>query len=201
MIELQHRPTPTPALTQYNANNPNATVADFGSDRFRPVKQLVKTDLNSDQGGLCVYCEKKLAATEGQVEHIKPKSGPNGHPHLCFTYSNYAHSCINEKSCGQKKKDGLLPITPGPNCNDRWKLSITGYIEPISGLTRREKHEVTKTRDMLGLNKDTNLIAEREKWLEQTLVVIKELQDHPHTIQEFLAQIPYRYIITASIWK
>lgn len=86
MVELQHRAQPTLALTQFLVANPTLTVSDFDSLAFRPVKDAVKADLHADQGGLCVYCEKKLAANEGQVEHIKPKAGPNGHPALCFTY-------------------------------------------------------------------------------------------------------------------
>ena len=103
MVELQHRAMPSVALTAFNVANPTASVADFDSLAFRPVKDVVKADLSQDQGGLCAYCESKLLPTEGQVDHIKPKAGTNGHPNLCFSYTNYAHSCINHKSCGQKK--------------------------------------------------------------------------------------------------
>jgi hypothetical protein len=71
MVELQHRPVPTRALAQFLAANPAATAADFDGLAFRSAKDAVKADLNADQGGLCVYCEKALAAVEGQVEHIK----------------------------------------------------------------------------------------------------------------------------------
>lgn len=115
--DRQHRAVPTPVLTAFNAANPAATVAEFSSQAFQPVKTAVKADLNKDQGGLCVYCEGNLAPDAGQVEHIKPKGGPNAYPLLCFKYSNDAHSCINTKTCGQKKKNGLLPVEPGPGCN------------------------------------------------------------------------------------
>lgn len=196
MIPLQHRATPTPALTQFNTANPNAQVADFDSLVFRPVKDAVKADLNADQGGLCVYCEISLAPNVGQVEHIKPKAGANGHPQLCFTYSNYAHSCINPKTCGQKKKNGLLPIEPGPGCNAEWVLSTDGTIEPIPNLNRHRKHAVTQTRDMLGLNKDSNLVDERQRWLKSTLEV---LQNAPQDIHLFLQTIPYRHIIATAL--
>lgn len=196
MVELQHRALPTPALSAFNAAQPTATVADFNSRAFQPVKAAVKADLNADQGGLCVYCEKPLTPTEGQVEHIKPKAGANAHPHLCFTYTNYAHSCTNPKTCGPKKKNGLLPIEPGPGCNAQFALSTDGTIEPIVGLTKAQQHTVRQTRDMLGLNADANLVDERKRWLENAIAV---LQQAPNDIQDFLHAAPYRYMLATAL--
>lgn len=196
MVELQHRAVPTPTLIAFVTITPGATPADFDSQAFQPIKQAVKADLNHDQGGLCVYCEKPLPTNAGQVEHIKPKGGPNAHPHLCFDYSNYAHSCINQKTCGQKKGDGLLPIEPGPNCNAEWSLSTDGTIEPIAGLTRQRKHAVIQTRDMLGLNKDSDLVEERRRWL---MNAIKVLQQAPNDLQDFLQTAPYRYMLATVL--
>jgi len=192
MVELQHRAAPTPALTAFTAANTGATVADFDSLAFKPVKNAVKADLNHDQGGLCAYCEGPLSPTAGQVDHIKPKAGPNGRPDLCFTYTNYAHSCINNKTCGQKKKHGLLPIEPGPGCNAQWSLSTDGTIEPIAGLTRAQRHTVRQTRDMLGLNADANLVDERKRWLANAIAV---LQQAPADIHAFLQAAPYRFML------
>lgn len=73
MVELQHRTVPTPALTAFNAAQPTATVADFPNKPGLSIGQGgCEGDLNADQAGLCVYCEKPLF-TEGQVEHIKPQ--------------------------------------------------------------------------------------------------------------------------------
>lgn len=196
MVELQHRATPTPLLTQFVKAHPGLIVRDFDSVAFRPVKDAVKADLNADQGGLCVYCERKLAASDGQVEHIKPKGGPNANPDLCFVYTNYAHSCINSKTCGQQKKNGILPIEPGPGCNANWSLSSDGYIEPVLDLTRRQQHAVRQTRDMLGLNKDSNLVDERQRWLKNALAV---LQQAPSDIEQFLQVAPYRYILASAL--
>lgn len=197
MVELEHRAIPTPALTQYLSDNPAATVADFDSPLFGPVKRLVKADLHQDQDGLCVYCEQLLEANEGQVEHIKPKAGANAHPHLCFDYNNYAHSCINNKTCGQRKRDRLLPIEPGSGCNGQWTIvSHSGLIEPLTTLTRRLRHPVVQTRDMLGLNADSNLVDERKKWFIQTIEVLKVA---PDDIDQFLQSVPFRVLITASI--
>ncbi len=196
MVELQHRAVPTPALTAFIAANPAATVSEFNSLAFQPVKTAVKADLNKDQGGLCIYCESNLAPNTGQVEHIKPKGGPNAHPHLCFAYANYAHSCINPKTCGQKKNNGLLPIEPGPGCNAQFALSTDGTVEPIAGLTRRQLHTVRQTRDMLGLNADSNLVDERKRWFAQTIAV---LQQAPNDIEKFLHTAPYRYMLATAL--
>ncbi|QKE41937.1 MAG: TIGR02646 family protein [Ferrovum myxofaciens] len=196
MVELQHREIPTPALTVFVALHPGIGVPDFDSLGFQPVKTAVKADLNQDQGGLCVYCESKLKSSKGQVEHIKPKAGPNAHPHLCFTYTNYAHSCINPKTCGQKKNNGLLPIEPGPGCNADWTLSTAGTIEPIVGLNRNRMHQVHQTRDMLGLNKDSNLVDERRRWLKSAVAVLAQA---PNDLPSFLLNAPFRHILATSI--
>ncbi len=195
MIELRHRAVPTCELTTFVAANPDATVQVFDSLEFQPVKKAVKADLNRDQKGLCVYCEKPLSADCGQVEHIKPKAGANAHPNLCFVYHNYAHSCINPKTCGQRKGEGLLPIEPGPNCNAEWSLSTDGTIEPIATLTRQRRHVVTQTRDMLGLNRDSNLVDERRRWLTSAISVF---QQAPADLPVFLQNAPYRYMLATA---
>jgi len=195
MVELQHRAVPTSALTAFIAANPAAAAPDFNSQAFQSVKSAVKIDLNQDQGGLCVYCEKLLPANKGQVEHIKPKAGPNAHPHLCFDYTNYAHSCINPKTCGQKKGNGLLPIEPGPGCNAEWALSTDGTVEPITGLTRQRKHAVAQTRDMLGLNRDSDLVDERKRWLLNAVEISKQ---SPANLPAFIQTAPFRHMLATA---
>lgn len=196
MVELQHRAIPTPALTQYIAAHPGIGVQVFDSQTFRPIKTAVKADLSADQNGLCVYCEKHLAAAAGQVEHIKPKGGPNAHPHLCFAYTNYAHSCINNQTCGQSKGDRLLPIEPGPGCNTEWELSTDGSIQPAAGLTRARRHAVKQTRDILGLNRDTSLVSDRQKWLSNVMTILVQA---PADLPLFLQSAPYRHILAATL--
>jgi uncharacterized protein (TIGR02646 family) len=195
MVELKHGRPPI-VLSNYCQAHPNPTAADFDSLDFRPVKAEVKSALHRDQDGLCVYCEQTLAADEGQVDHIKPKGGPQAYLHLCFSYTNYAHCCINPKTCGQKKKNGLLPIEPGPGCNAEWTLSTDGTIEPIPDLPRARRHEVVKTRDMLGLNADSNLVDERRRWLANALEV---LHQNPNDLPAFLRAAPFRYLFATAL--
>lgn len=192
MVELQHRAEPTPALTEYLAEHPAATVADFDSREFQRIKGKIRVDLNADQGGLCAYCEKLLPPQEGQIDHIKPKST---YRTLCFDYRNYAHSCFHEKTCGQKKKSGILPIEPAPGCNAEWTLSTNGRIEPRPSLTRQRRHAVTQTCDMLGLNREAALVDERRRWLQQSIDI---LQAAPDALPEFLQDKPYRHILATA---
>lgn len=196
MVELQHRMNGVPALHTYTAGHPQASVLEWESATFQTVKRQVKRALNEDQQGLCAYCERKLSPSEGQIDHIKPKSGPNAHPALCFIYTNYAQSCINNKTCGQKKGHGLLPIEPGPGCNQWWSLSTDGTVEPIAGLTRKQKHEITQTRDMLGLNKDSALVDDRQKWFNSALEV---LRTSPNDLTDFLNSSPFRHILATAL--
>lgn len=193
MIELQHRLHEPNELAVFRAEHPDAEAVDFDGFAFRPAKLIVRSVLNADQGGLCAYCERELSPAGGQIDHIKPKNGPNARIDLCFIYTNYAHSCINERTCGQKKKAGLLPIEPGPGCNDDMFLNTTdGMLEPRKGLTKHRQHEVRQTRDMLGLNADPALVQERKKYLVSTLQILHQA---PEEIDVFLKNIPFKHIL------
>ncbi len=195
MVELQHG-QPTPALYQYLLLNPEVQVDDFGSRAFESVKWKVKADLHAQQKGLCVYCEQPLNANQGQVEHIKPKD-INLFPALCFSFTNYAHSCINNKTCGNRKGNKLLPIEPAPGCNAQWTLSTTGRIEPIADLTKNQRNLIVSTRDMLGLNKDTSLVTDRQSYVQQVLGIMQHYS--PEAAREFIQGKPYRYMLATLL--
>lgn len=195
MIELTHNPAPPKALLDFNETYPGAGPDDFDGEAFRPVKKIVKASLHNDQGGLCVYCETPLQSDTGQIDHIKPKRGSDGHPHLTFSYTNYAHGCIRSDGCGQRKGDRLLPIEPAPGCNEQFSLSSDGSLEPMPDLNRRNRHLVRQTRDMLGLH-SAALIREREKWIKAFVSLLKE---HPQLARDFLKQAPFRHILLRLI--
>ncbi|MCK5719907.1 MAG: TIGR02646 family protein [Thiomargarita sp.] len=191
MVELQHGNIPN-VLIQYIKQNPSATHDDFDSIEFNKLKLTIKTQLHQDQGGICVYCEQNLGATDGQIEHIKPKKGKNACPNLCFQYTNYAHSCINAQTCGQKKKNGILPIEPTIGCNNQFSLLTDGHIEPVNDLTKNEKHIVKQTRDMLGLN-NSALVRTRQKWVATLSSMMQ--RDPSKDISSWLQDKQFRYIL------
>lgn len=189
MVPLQHRHPEPAELTQFNQQHPNASTDDFDSAVFQPIKRNLRKVLNQDQGGLCVYCERPLAEEGGQLEHIKPKSK---FPGLCFTFTNYAHGCIHSKTCGQSKGDRELPVEPGPGCNSEWQLSLDGSVQPLHQLSRRRQHQIVQTRDMLGLNADSALVAERRDSVRGALEVLRQ---NPSQFPVFLRSQPFRHIL------
>lgn len=191
MVELVHNPVVPHCLQSFVANNPNAGPKDFGKQRFNVLKRSIKASLNKDQGGLCAYCEENLAPSDGQIDHIKPKSGKNGHPHLTFVYQNFAHSCINSNSCGQKKNNQILPIEPAPNCNANFSLAMDGQIEPLPTLSTQDKNLVSQTRDMLGLQ-NAGLVNARKQWVD---AVVQVMKNNPSQVSIFLADKPFRHIL------
>jgi uncharacterized protein (TIGR02646 family) len=197
MVELQHGPVPAELLAFLEAH-PGAPVDLFNDGVFQDAKRAIKAVLNGLQGGLCVYCEQKLTPTGGQLEHIKPKRGPCARADLCFAFENLAQSCnkLGSPTCGPKKADLELPIEPGPGCNEIWRLSTGGRLEPIPGLTPKRLLAANVTLEVLGLNADSGLVFDRDLVLSNVLEVLKEV---PDGIDAFLRSQPYRYILAASI--
>ena len=196
MLELQHHQPEPVELANFRNSPPQKTAVDWNALDFHPIKQLAKAALRREQDGLCVYCEQRVDETDGHIEHIKPKAGANAHAQLCFVYVNLALSCNNPKTCGAKKKAGVLPIEPAPGCNAEWSLSTDGTIEPLPDLVRARRHAVVQTRDMLGLNKDSNLVDERKRWFASALQILRSA---PNDFPQFLAQAPFRAILATAV--
>lgn len=197
MIELRRRQIEPQELTDFNNNYPNAGVEYFDRVEFASAKKAIKKALNRDQGELCVYCERQLAADSGHVEHVKPKDANGGRPDFCFTYENLAHSCDNKKTCGHKKKNHYLPIEPGPGCNKKLSISTDGKIVPIGDLSKSERHQIRSgVVDRLGLNNDTTLVSERKKLLENFIIVLKAA---PDSAAEFLSDKPFSHIFSTLL--
>lgn len=191
MVELsRHEPIPA-SLADYNRNCPCAGPQEFKANRH-PVPQVkadIKAAMNRDQGGLCVYCERTLAPTEGEVEHVLPKSR---HPNKTFDFSNLAHACGRMQVCGNKKADKELPIVPAPGCNDDFFLGTGGNLEPRVGLSRQRRHEVCSTRDMVGLN-EAQLVNDRKKWVDAVVAMLKA--DSSVALDVVIKDSPFRHIL------
>lgn len=178
MIPIVHDLEPR-EFTLFRQSKQILNVPDFDSLEFLPIKLIIKEQLLQLQGGKCIYCERTFIDLSCfQVEHIKPKSGNNAHANLCFDYNNYAASCIQEESkrtrtCGQNKKDNLLYVEPtNPQCNDYYTLNTEGEINPLSTGTRRERHNLKATLDILGLNK-AHLVRLRKKRIDALIQLMK----------------------------
>ncbi|MCG9790715.1 TIGR02646 family protein [Vibrio mediterranei] len=197
MIPIKHDIQPQ-ELKDYLIQNPSPTVKDFDSVHFKPVKRIVKKQLYNLQGKKCVYCERHFADLKDiQVEHIKPKSGRTPYKSLCFTYTNYAASCIqntqkSKRTCGQNKEDKLLSIEPtNLQCNDWFTLSTSGEIRPLATSTRQQQHAASTTIGILGLNK-AHLVLLRKKRITSLISLIKM---KPSLATKFIDSGDFSYIL------
>jgi hypothetical protein len=62
----------------------------------------------------------------------------------------------------------------------------------VSGLSRKQTHQVVQARDMLGLNKDSSLVAERGQWLKNTEEIAR---NQPELLDDYIQQAPFRYLL------
>lgn len=201
MVELD-RTLPEPqSLAAYRTANPKAGPSEFDHDpRFNPVKHDVKTQRNAEQGRLCIYCEQPLTANEGHLEHIRPKAGDYGHPLLTFHYQNLAQSCdgivnaVPNKHCGHNKRNRVLHLEPGPDCNKAFDLLQDGEIRPDEKLPKSRRLELKYDLDILKLNLPT-LKTERADWRKNYVALL--LSDAVEAEQYRLLS-PFRDILKQS---
>ena len=197
MVPLSHDPEPD-FLKDFKAEYQELTVDDFNSEEFHPIKVNVKSHLYSIQGNICVYCERKISDFSLlQIDHIKPKAGANAHPNLCFEYTNYAISCIQQQkhnvTCGQQKKSSLLEVEPtAPDCNTFFALNTDGVISPAPGYSRKKTNNLKDMNSRLGLNRPM-LVNLRQKRIEN---VLKLLRTNPQLVSSFIMSGDFRHILT-----
>jgi uncharacterized protein (TIGR02646 family) len=185
MIELQHlKPEPDELRNHRNAN-PGGSWDD---PTFRTVRPIVRHQLNLEQEGLCVYCERLLNEDEGHLEHIKRKGVP-ANRHLTFVYDNLAHSCDGPGHCGHNKKGEVLPVEPRPGCNRFFVvMALDGRIVAASGLTGAEAQHAADTLRILGLN--VPALAWQRKGFADTILNLS-----PADKAVFIATAPFRWAL------
>ncbi|QDT27654.1 HNH endonuclease [Gimesia panareensis] len=81
----------------------------------------------------CNYCERPIS-TLLAVEHIEPKDGPHGRPHLIGRWDNFLVACPN---CNSTKKDKLvnfkdLYFPDRDNTFHAFRYLADGNIEPMN---------------------------------------------------------------------
>lgn len=181
MIELQHGNEPS-ELRDYRKHNP---MGSWENPAFEIVRSTVKHQLNHEQEGLCIYCERLLNEDVGHVEHIKPK-GTNSS--LTFVYNNLAHSCDAHKHCGHHKKRQTIPVEPRLGCNRFFALLVQdGRLAPSPGLSKEEKQQAEITLRILGLNTPA-LAWERKKFADALRALANKVE-----VDAFLATAPFRW--------
>jgi uncharacterized protein (TIGR02646 family) len=182
MVELEHKLAEPTELKKFRQKNPGSKWDD---EHFFPVKEIIRSQLERDQGGCCVYCEM-LLTDKKHIEHIKPRTA---NPHLTFKYSNLAVSCTSNKHCGNKKGKSELPVSPRPGCNQYFSLSVQdGAIMPDNNQDDCNKAKAKKTIEILGLN------CPKLMQLRKCYIDIITTFDEPVTKQDFsdfLISLPF----------
>jgi len=134
------------SFTEWKAlsnENWQPTYDNLSSD----VKRDVKDALINEQGGICCYCEVKLAYADSHIEHLDPQTN-NEAKRLDF--QNMLCSCqkLLEKGeprhCGNSKGswyDDVLLVSPlDPKCEKKFTYTADGCI----GFTDEASQETIK---------------------------------------------------------
>lgn len=152
----------------------------------------------------CAYCENPIptafndrgisAADSSRIDHVKPRSQ---RPDLRFTPANLvlscqcAGSCDAEAHCDAAKEDDVLPIEPGPGCNDGWVMQTDGVIVAEHSSSERVR-DLTETARVLNLN-SPRLTGGRKAAAESLLAILHNdsipVDAKPAAVEVLLSQL------------
>jgi len=110
--------------------------------------------LVSRLGPYCSYCERRIA-TMLSVEHIQPKDGPHGHPHLIGRWANFLLACVNCNSAKQAKNVVLANVFLPDRDNTFAAFSYLpdGTVQPAATLATALMGKASDTLALTGLDK------------------------------------------------
>jgi uncharacterized protein (TIGR02646 family) len=135
MRPIQKRVEPD-RLTQWKASGNEDWQPPY-PDLRGDLKRHVHTTLAAEQGWVCCYCERRIAAVPGtsHIEHLRPQCpDPDSAeaPPDPLGYGNMLCSCdTNGQHCGMKKGNSFLPIHPlQPDCTSHLEFGSSGAIAP-----------------------------------------------------------------------
>jgi uncharacterized protein (TIGR02646 family) len=184
MVEIEHHLQPHQRLTELASLSP---VPPWNA-LTNPAKAEVRQQLNNEQHGLCIYCERHLKPDHGRIDHIAcQKDNAN----LRFEYSNLCHSCSGYYqtdqgqsrvlTCDQVKGHASLgSVEPRPGVNRKISLNpATGELRANESLSLSEKEEVDSVLSTLGLNNSAKLKDDRKAALEDLTDSLEYDEDAP----------------------
>ncbi|MBI3801048.1 MAG: HNH endonuclease, partial [Deltaproteobacteria bacterium] len=122
-------------------------------DDFDPYNDA-KPHLVSRLGLYCSYCERRIA-TNLAVEHIQPKDGPYGHPHLIGRWENFLLACVNCNAAKQAKNVILANVLLPDRDNTLVVFSYLpdGTVQPTTALATALMGKASDTLALTGLDK------------------------------------------------
>jgi len=105
-------------------------------------------------GLYCSYCERRVV-TNLAVEHIQPKDGPHGHPHLIGRWENFLLACVNCNSTKRDKNVVLANVFLPDRDNTFAAFSYLpdGTVQPAATLATALMGKASDTLALTGLDK------------------------------------------------
>jgi uncharacterized protein (TIGR02646 family) len=185
VVELAHILPEPPSLTAHRNTFPTGPWETLPT---APEKSDLRHQLNTEQDGLCIYCESHLDQDDGHVEHIVARSAQSA---LIFVYTNLVHSCSSGAHCGHAKGSLALPIEPRVGCSDSFQLSfVTGQLLADRQLSPTNKLRAIRSIEVLGLNRDTGLVRQRQ---QQAQTVCALARASLNDVDDYLRTAPFRW--------
>ena len=152
---------------------------NYNASKKRRLKSYI---LESEQNGLCGYCESKVENATSHLEHIKPKS--LNLEELTFKYKNILVSCNGKchtntnvpESCGHKKDNEYnetLFLNPVEiqDISDYFKYTNNGNIQSSDKDVEKSDYMIR----ILDLEPNNNSLQEaRKKSLEEFQKVVSK---------------------------
>lgn len=122
-------------------------------DDFAPYSDAQRY-LVSRLGLYCSYCERRIA-TQLAIEHIQPKDGPHGHPHLIGRWENFLLACVNCNSTKGDKNVVLANVFLPDRDNTFAAFSYLpeGTVQPAPALATALIRKASDTLALTGLDK------------------------------------------------
>ncbi|MDR2114744.1 MAG: TIGR02646 family protein [Planctomycetaceae bacterium] len=171
--------------------------ADNSDNKAKELKQKIKNLLLTEQGEICCYCEERITMDNSHIEHLKPK-GKSEFAHLISNYENLFCSCNYVQSCGKKKDENVILVSPlDENCEDLFTFSERGQVIGKN----QNAHD---TIQILNLNSERFKSA-RNKIIETFIEDIDKLSDISLSefnkwITDYLSQKPFVRFWTTVKW-
>ncbi|MDR3198578.1 MAG: TIGR02646 family protein [Planctomycetaceae bacterium] len=160
----------------------NAKESD---NKAQKLKQKIKNLLLTEQGEICCYCEERITRDNSHIEHLHPKGIPE-FAHLISSYENLLCSCNSDQSCGKKKDNNIIPISPlDENCED-----LFAYLD--NGKIKGENQDAHDTIQILNLDSE-HFNSARKMIIDTFITNIDKLSlsEFDEWTTNYLAQKPF----------
>lgn len=143
------------------------------TNKIKLFKHKLKIELNKNQNGRCVYCERLLVENCPEIEHIAPKSI---YPEVQFDLRNLAYACHRCNFPPHKADEDIVENKEGTYSNWSFKIVHPYFDNPAdyfetgrkccivikSSTTEKKREKAQNTIDLFDLN-STSMVEERIK--------------------------------------